>query len=118
MRFTIIDLLILVALVFAVSSGYRRGFWLSLAQYAGLVLGVIIGATLAPVLMDALKLSDGTLRSLMADLGLAGPGGAGRSGGLWGGEAIRPPPRARPPSGPIASITGAGFSPLPLLPGS
>ena len=47
MRFTIIDLLILVALAFAVSSGYRRGFWLSLAQYAGLVLGVIIGATLA-----------------------------------------------------------------------
>jgi len=43
-RFTLIDLVILIAVVFAVSSGYRRGFWLSLAQYAGLVLGVVIGA--------------------------------------------------------------------------
>jgi len=43
MRFTIIDLLILIALVFAIASGYRRGFWLSLAQYAGLVIGVGLG---------------------------------------------------------------------------
>src|SRR5260370_16849401 len=68
MRFTIIDLIILVALVFAVRSGYRRGFWLSLAQYAGLVVGVIVGAALAPVLMDALKISDSTVRSLAAVL--------------------------------------------------
>ena len=47
MGFTIIDFLILIAVVFAVSSGYRRGFWLSLAQYAGLVVGVIVGAALA-----------------------------------------------------------------------
>src|SRR5256885_16720727 len=99
MRFTIIDLLILVALVFAVSSGYRRGFWLSLAQYAGLVLGVIIGATLAPVLMDALKLSDGTLRSLMAVLGLGLLRAAGGRVGFWAGEPIRLPLLARPPRG-------------------
>src|SRR5256885_15453706 len=97
MRFTIIDLLILVALVFAVSSGYRRGFWLSLAQYAGLVLGVVIGATLAPVLMDALKLSDGTLRSLMAVLGVGGLGAAGRRVGSWGGGPIPLRLPGRPP---------------------
>ena len=54
MRFTLIDLIILIAVVFAISSGYRRGFWLSLAQYAGLVLGVVIGATLAPLLTPML----------------------------------------------------------------
>src|SRR5437762_13156044 len=89
MRFTIIDLLILVALAFAVSSGYRRGFWLSLAQYAGLVLGVIVGATLAPVLMDAFNLSDATLRSLMAVLMLVVLGAVGSSVGYWVGEPIR-----------------------------
>src|SRR5256714_3118896 len=115
MRFTIIDLLILVALVFAVSSGYRRGFWLSLAQYAGRVLGVIIGATLAPVLMDALKLSDGTLRSLMAALVLVVLGAAGSSVGYWVGEPIRLRLLARPQSGRIDSITGAVFSGLALL---
>src|SRR2546429_6161071 len=117
MRFTIIDLLILVALVFAVSSGYRRGFWLSLAQYAGLVLGVIIGATLAPVLMVALKLSDGTLRSLMAVLVLVVLGAAGSSVGYWGGEPIRLRVLAGPPSGRIDGIPRALFSPLALRSG-
>src|SRR5256886_12990529 len=115
MRFTIIDLLILVALVFAVSSGYRRGFWLSLAQYAGLVLAVIIGPTLPPVLMDGLKLSDGTLRSLMAVLVLVVLGAAGSSVGYWVGEPIRLRLLARPQSGRIDSITGAVFSALALL---
>src|SRR5213082_3192798 len=115
MRFTIIDLLILVALVFAVSSGYRRGFWLSLAQYAGLVLGVIIGAVLAPVLMDALNLSDATLRSLMAVLVLVVLGAVGSSVGYWVGEPIRLRLLARPQSGRIDSIAGAVFSALALL---
>src|SRR2546427_12763718 len=89
MRFTIIDLIILVALVFAVSSGYRRGFWLSLAQYAGLVLGVVIGAALAPLLMDALNLSDSTVRSLMAVLVLVVLGAIGRIRGYMVGEPDR-----------------------------
>ena len=115
MRFTIIDLIILVALVFAVSSGYRRGFWLSLAQYAGLVLGVIIGAALAPLLMDALKLSDSTVRSLMAVLVLVVLGAIGSSVGYWVGEPIRLRLLARPQSGRVDSIAGAIFSALALL---
>src|SRR5256885_16636032 len=112
MRFTIIDLLILVALVFAVSSGYRRGFWLSLAQYAGLVLGVIIGAVLAPVLMDALNLSDATLRSLMAALVLVVLGAVGRRVGYRVGEPIRLLLLAGPPGRRVDRIAGAGFSAL------
>jgi S1-C subfamily serine protease len=115
MRFTIIDLLILVALVFAVSSGYRRGFWLSLAQYAGLVLGVVIGAALAPVLMNALNLSDGTWRSLIAVLVLVVLGAVGSSVGYWVGEPIRLRLLARPQSGRIDSVAGAVFSALALL---
>jgi S1-C subfamily serine protease len=115
MRFTIIDLIILVALIFAVSSGYRRGFWLSLAQYAGLVLGVIIGAALAPVLMDAFKIADSTVRSLTAVLVLIVLGAIGSSVGYWVGEPIRLRLLARPQSGRIDSFAGAIFSALALL---
>jgi S1-C subfamily serine protease len=115
MHFTLIDLLILVALVFAVSSGYRRGFWLSLAQYAGLVLGVIIGAALAPLLMDALNISDSTVRSLLAVLVLVVLGAIGSSAGYWVGEPIRLRLLAHPESGRIDSFAGAIFSALALL---
>jgi len=115
MRFTIIDLIIVVALVFAVSSGYRRGFWLSLAQYAGLVVGVIVGAALAPVLLDALKISDSTVRSLAAVLVLIVLGAIGSSVGYWVGEPIRLRLLARPQSGRVDSFAGAFFSALALL---
>ena len=115
MRFTIIDLIILIAVVFAIGSGYRRGFWLSLAQYAGLVLGVIVGATLAPILMDALKLSDSTVRSLGAVLVLIVLGAIGSSVGYWVGEPIRLRLLARPESGRIDSFAGAIFSALAVL---
>src|SRR6202165_4694584 len=115
MHFTIIDLIILVALVFAVSSGYRRGFWLSLAQYAGLVIGVIVGAALAPVLMDALNISDSTVKSLGAVLVLIVLGAVGSSVGYWVGEPIRLRLLAHPESGRVDSFAGAVFSALALL---
>ena len=115
MRFTIIDLIILVAVVFAIGSGYRRGFWLSLAQYAGLVLGVIVGAALAPVVMDALKISDSTVRSLGAVLVLIVLGAIGSSVGYWVGEPIRLRLLAHPQSGRIDSFAGAVFSALAVL---
>src|SRR4030088_2270425 len=114
MRFTIIDLIILVALVFAVSSGYRRGFWLSLAQYAGLVLGVVIGAALAPVLMDAINLGS-SLRSLGAVLILIVMGAIGSNGGYWVGEPIRLRLLAQPQSGRIDSVAGAFFAAFAVL---
>src|SRR5260370_509795 len=115
MRFPIVDLIILIAVVIAVSSGYRRGFWLSLAQYAGLVVGVLIGATLAPVLMDALKVSDSTVRSLGAAIVLIILGAIGSSVGYWVGEPIRLRMLARPESGQIDSFGGAIFSALAVL---
>jgi S1-C subfamily serine protease len=113
-RFTLVDLVILIALVFAISTGYRRGFWLALAQYAGLVLGVVIGATLAPVLMDAVNLS-GSTRSLGAVLILIVLGAVGSSVGYWVGEPIRLRLLARPRSGRIDSVGGAIFSALAVL---
>ena len=114
-RFTLVDLVIVIAAVFAISSGYRRGFWLSLAQYAGLVLGVVIGAVLAPVVMDALKLSSPTIRSLGAVLILIVLGAVGSSVGYWVGEPIRLRLLAQPQSGRVDSVAGAIFSALAML---
>jgi S1-C subfamily serine protease len=113
-RFTLVDLVILIAIVFAISTGYRRGFWLALAQYAGLVVGVVIGATLAPVLMDAVNLS-GAIASLGAALILIVLGAIGSSVGYWVGEPIRLRLLAHPQSGRIDSVAGAIFSALAVL---
>jgi S1-C subfamily serine protease len=110
MRFTLVDFIILVAVVLAISSGYRRGFWLSLAQYAGLVLGVLIGATLAPILMDALNLNGAAIRSLVAIMILIVLGTIGSSVGYWVGEPIRLRLLAQPRDGRIDSFAGAVFS--------
>src|SRR5260370_2429105 len=48
----LIDLLIVAAVVVGLVNGYRRGFWLSLAQYVGLVVGVVLGAAAAGPLLD------------------------------------------------------------------
>jgi S1-C subfamily serine protease len=114
-RFTLVDLVILIAVVFAISSGYRRGFWLSLAQYAGVVLGVVIGAALAPVLMDAINLTSSSIRSLGAVLILIVLGAIGSSVGYWVGEPIRLRLLAHPQSGRIDSVAGAIFSTLAVL---
>jgi S1-C subfamily serine protease len=115
MRLTLVDLLIAVAIVFALSSGYRRGFWLSLAQYAGLVAGVVLGAALAPVAMKALNITGPTLRSLVAIMILVVTGTIGSSIGFWVGEPIRLRILARPQSGRADSIGGAIFSALAVL---
>src|SRR2546425_9093404 len=115
MRFTIIDLVIAIAVIFAISSGFRRGFWLSLAQYVGLVVGVVVGAALAPVLMDALNLSNPTARSLVAVMILIVLGTIGSSVGYWVGEPIRVRLIAHPQSGRIDSLGGAIFSTVAVL---
>lgn len=114
-RFTLVDLVIVIAIVFAVSSGYRRGFWLSLAQYAGLLLGVVIGAALAPVLMDFVNITSSSIRSLGAVLILIVLGAVGSSAGYWVGEPIRLRLLAHPQSGRIDSVAGGIFSALAVL---
>src|SRR5260370_33076254 len=63
----LIDLLILAAVVVGLVNGYRRGFWLSLAQYAGLVVGVVLGAAAPGPGLDYNGIHNP----------VAGPGGAG-----------------------------------------
>lgn len=85
----LIDILILVAAIVGLANGYRRGFWLSLAQYAGLVIGVILGAASARTVLDYLQITNESARPLGAALVLVIGGSLGSSIGFAVGEPIR-----------------------------
>jgi hypothetical protein len=85
----LIDLVILVAALVGLANGYRRGFWLSLAQYVGLLVGVLLGAASARYVLDYLQISNGTARPLGAVLVLVIGGSLGSSIGFAVGEPIR-----------------------------
>ena len=70
-------------------NGYRRGFWLSAAQYVGLVVGVILGATAAGPLLDYIGIHNPVARPLGAVLVLVIGGSLGSSIGFAAGEPIR-----------------------------
>jgi S1-C subfamily serine protease len=83
-----IDVVIILAVLFGIASGYRRGLWLSLFQYAGLVVGVVAGATLGPTILDRLHLAGG-VRPLAAVLVIVIAGSLGSTFGFWIGEPVR-----------------------------
>jgi S1-C subfamily serine protease len=85
----LIDLVIVAALVIGVANGFQRGFWLSLAQYSGLVIGVLVGAAAAQPVLDYLQISNSTARPLGAALVLVIGGSLGSSLGFAAGEPIR-----------------------------
>ncbi len=111
----VIDLVIIAAVLIALSSGYRRGFWLSMAQYLGLVFGVLVGAALARFIMDLLQVTGGASRSLGAVIVLIVFGTVGSTIGFWLGEPIRIHVLASPSRGRLDSIGGAIFSALAVL---
>jgi S1-C subfamily serine protease len=85
----LIDILIVVAAVIGLANGYRRGFWLSLAQYVGLVVGVTLGAASAKYVLDYLQITNQSARPLGAALVLVIGGSLGSSLGFAVGEPIR-----------------------------
>jgi S1-C subfamily serine protease len=80
---------IVVAAIIGIANGYQRGLWLSAAQYAGLVAGVVAGAALAPTIADVLGLTDTRIRSLAAVLVLIVGGSLGSSLGYVGAAFAR-----------------------------
>lgn len=85
----LIDIVIVLAAVIGLANGYRRGFWLSLAQYVGLVLGVVLGAASAKFVLDYLQITNESARPLGAALVLVIGGSLGSSIGFAVGEPIR-----------------------------
>ena len=85
----LIDILIVIAAVVGLANGYRRGFWLSFAQYVGLLVGVMLGAASAKYVLDYLQINNATARPLGAVLVLVIGGSLGSSIGFAVGEPIR-----------------------------
>ncbi len=81
--------MIVGATVIGLINGYRRGFWLSLAQYVGLVIGVVLGAIAAGPLLDYIGIHNPVARPLGAVLVLVIGGSLGSSIGFAAGEPIR-----------------------------
>jgi S1-C subfamily serine protease len=89
MVFDLLDLVIVAATLIGLANGYRRGFWLSAAQYAGLVIGVLLGATAAEPVLNYLDIHNPAARPLGAALVLVIGGSLGSSIGFAAGEPIR-----------------------------
>ncbi|MHB8611655.1 MAG: MarP family serine protease [Candidatus Dormibacteraceae bacterium] len=89
MGFDVVDLVVLAATLIGLANGYRRGFWLSVAQYAGLVIGVLLGATAATAVLNYLEIQNPVARPLGAVLVLVIAGSLGSSIGFAAGEPIR-----------------------------
>src|ERR1700686_4709413 len=85
----LVDLVILAATLIGIANGYRRGFWLSAAQYAGLVAGVLLGAAAATPVLNYLEIPNPVARPLGAALVLVIGGSLGSSIGFAAGEPIR-----------------------------
>ena len=85
----LIDIVIVVAAVIGLANGYRRGFWLSGAQYLGLLIGVILGAAAASLVLNYLEIHNQVARPLGAVLVLVIGGSLGSSIGFAAGEPIR-----------------------------
>src|SRR5260370_978679 len=94
MGFDLVDLVILAATVIGLANGYRRGFWLSAAQYAGLVGGVLLGAAAATPVLNYLEIHNPGARPLGAALVLV-IGGSLRATIRVAARAPIPPPPPR-----------------------
>jgi S1-C subfamily serine protease len=85
----IIDLVIVAATLIGLANGFRRGFWLSLTQYLGLLAGVLLGAAAAQPVLDYIRVTSPIARPLGAVLVLIIGGSLGSSIGYAAGEPIR-----------------------------
>jgi uncharacterized membrane protein required for colicin V production len=111
----LIDFAILIAVIFAAGNGHRRGFWLSLFQYLGLLGGVLLGAAIAPSVADLLGINNPIARPLTAVIVLLALGSLGSSIGYWLGEAIRSRIVQSSNRSEFDNVTGALFSMVAVL---
>ena len=111
----LIDLVIVIATLIGVANGYRRGFWLSMAQYLGLLIGVLLGAIAAQPLLDYLQIHNQSARPLGAVLVLVIGGSLGSSIGFAAGEPIRRKILRTGVHTATDSIAGAALSAVAVL---
>jgi S1-C subfamily serine protease len=106
---------IVAATLIGLANGYRRGFWLSMMQYLGLLAGVLLGAVAAEPLLDYIHVTSPVARPLGAVLVLIIGGSLGSSIGYATGEPIRKGILRGQRHSVSDSLGGAAFSALAVL---
>ena len=107
--------MIVAATLIGLANGYRRGFWLSMLQYLGLLAGVLLGAIAAEPLLDYIHVTSPVARPLGAVLVLIIGGSLGSSIGYATGEPIRRRILRGGRHSASDSLGGAAFSALAVL---
>ena len=97
------------------ANGHQRGFWLSLLQYTGMVLGVVAGAAGAPRLDDLLGLQGSVARPLVAAIVLLAAGSIGSSLGYYLGEPVYRRLVRTAEQWELDRVLGAAFSGLAVM---
>jgi S1-C subfamily serine protease len=106
---------IVAATLIGLANGYRRGFWLSMMQYLGLLAGVLLGAIAAQPVLDYIHVTSPVARPLGAVLVLIIGGSLGSSIGYATGEPIRKRILSARRHSISDSLGGAAFSALAVL---
>ncbi len=107
--------MIVAATLIGLANGYRRGFWLSMMQYLGLLAGVLLGAIAAQPVLDYIHVTSPVARPLGAVLVLIIGGSLGSSIGYATGEPIRKRILRGGRHSISDSLGGAAFSALAVL---
>ena len=107
--------MIVAATLIGLANGYRRGFWLSMTQYLGLLAGVLLGAVAAQPVLDYIHVTSPVARPLGAVLVLIIGGSLGSSIGYATGEPIRKRILRAGVHGATDSIGGAALSAVAVL---
>ena len=108
----LLDVLILAFVVSAVTFGFHRGLWLTAFEYAGLVLGVVAGALVAPIAISRLGVEHILLRILVV---LIVVGAAALVGSTIAHELGAPIRRASRRVHTIAVVDGVGGALLTVV---
>jgi S1-C subfamily serine protease len=111
----LLDILIVIAVAFAMIGGYRRGFWLGLAQYLGALGGILLGARFAPDIVNWFGIVDPAGRQVVALVVIFVGAGVGGSIGFWLVGPLRTWLLSRRVLGTLDSIAGAGLSGAVML---
>lgn len=101
-----LDIAIVVLLLSAVGFGAARGFWLTVFEYAGLVIGFFAGAWVAPRILERLPIDATGLRVAVVMLALGGGAAFGSSLLHQAGQLVRATAHVVPTTRVVDQVAG------------
>lgn len=106
----LVDVILVLILIAALVHGSFLGVWQALAQYTGVFWGLLIGAVVAPIVIDWLNISEPGTKAITAAIVVATTTAAGSITGYLGGLPVRAWVRQRLFLGRVDHVLGGVFS--------